>query len=430
MLSDSAPAKEPKLNGIKAIFRSLNSRNYRLFFTGQTASLIGTWIQRLALPWLVYNLSGSAVLLGIMGFAEQIPIFLLGPVSGVVSDRFNKYKILLITQILSMFQALVLTIFYFTGIIEIWHIIVLGIFLGIINAFDMPSRQALLVEMVDKREDLGNAIALNSSMVNAARLVGPSIAGILIAATNEGICFLINGISYLFVIISLLMMKIPPKKIQTAKTKVLQGFKDGFSYAFGSKPIRSIILLLGLVSLMGMPYAVLMPVFVKKVLHADSHVFGFLMGGSGVGALCGALYLASRKKVAGLEKLIPIFAATFGAGIVALSFSRIFIVSLILMLISGFGMIMNMASSNTIIQTIVDDDKRGRVMSFYSMAFIGTAPIGSLMAGSLAEIIGVTETMMIGGLCCILGAAIYASKLPGIIEAIRPVYQKLGIIEE
>jgi MFS family permease len=419
-----------KLTGLKSIFRSLRYRNYRLFFGGQSLSLIGTWIQRIALPWLVYRLTGSAFLLGVVGFAGQIPAFLLAPFAGVLTDRWNRYHILIATQVLAMIQALVLALLFFIGAIEVWHIILLAIFMGFINAFDMPARQAFVVEMVEKKEDLGNAIALNSSMVNSARLLGPSVAGVLIAATNEGTCFLINGLSYLFVIVSLLMMKVTPRKISVRDTQVFRGLKEGFSYAFGFAPIRAILLLLALVSFMGMPYTVLMPVFAKEILHGGSHTFGFLMGASGIGALSGALYLASRKSILGLGKIIPLSAAIFGCGLIAFSLSRLFLLSLALMLVAGLGMIMQMASSNTIIQTIVDDDKRGRVMSFYMMAFIGAAPFGSLLAGGLASVIGAPNTLLIGGVLCILGAVAFAHKLPDLRKLVRPIYIKLGIISE
>ncbi len=417
-------------SGLKMIFRSLRYRNYRLFFGGQGISLIGTWIQRLAMPWLVYRLTGSALLLGIVSFAGQIPALLLAPLAGVLTDRWNRHHILIITQILAMLQALVLALLFFLGVIQIWHILVLSIFLGCINAFDMPTRQAFVVEMVEGKQDLSNAIALNSSMVNSARLLGPSIAGVLIALSNEGTCFLINGLSYLIVIASLLLMRVSPRKISGRNTHVWQGFKEGISYVFGFAPIRSIILLLSLVSLMGMPYIVLMPVFVKEILKGDSHTFGFLMGASGTGALAGALYLASRRTVLGLDKLIPLSVATFGVGLVAFALSRFFWLSLPLMLITGLGMIMQMTSSNTILQTIVDDDKRGRVMSFFFMAFMGTMPFGSLLAGVLADSIGAPNTLIIGGIACILGAIVFATRLPGLREMMRPIYVRLGIIPE
>jgi len=416
--------------GFKVIFRSLQYRNYRLFFVGQTISLVGTWIQRIATPWLVYRLSRSPFLLGVVGFAGQIPTFLLAPFAGVLTDKWNRYHILIIAQILAMIQALILALLFFTGVIKVWHIILLGILLGCVNAFDMPARQSFVVDMIEKKEDLGNAIALNSSMVNGARLLGPSIAGVLIAATGEGICFLINGLSYLFVIAFLLMMKINLRKIKDQNSNVLLDLKEGFSYTFGFPPIRSVILLLGLVSLMGMPYTLLMPVFAKEILRGGPHTFGFLMGASGVGALMGALYLASRKNVLGLGKIVPLSAAIFGFGLIAFSLSRIFLLSLILMVVVGLGMMMQMASSNTILQTLVEDDKRGRVMSFYTMAFMGTAPFGSLLAGGLASSLGAPNTLIIGGICCILGAVIFARQLPVLKSMAHPIYVRLGIIPE
>ena len=410
------------------IFRSFQYRNYRLFFGGQSISLIGTWIQRIATPWLVYHLTSSVFLLGLVGFAGQIPTFIIAPFAGVMTDRWNRYHILIGTQIAAMTQALILAILYFAGIIHIWHIVVLNIFLGCVNAFDTPARQSFVIQMVEKKEDLGNAIALNSSMVNGARLLGPSIAGILIALTGEGICFLLNAISYLFVIASLLFMKVKPRKITRKDTHVFKEMKEGFSYAFGFMPMKYIIFLLSTVSLMGMQYTVLMPVFAKEILHGGSHTFGFLMGASGLGALTGALYLASRKNVIGLFRIIPLAAGIFGLGLITLSFSRFFLLSLAIMVIVGLGMMLQMASSNTILQTIVDDDKRGRVMSFYTMAFMGAAPFGSILAGSLAKIIGVSDTILVGGISCILGAAIFAYKLPELNKIISSVYVRLNYI--
>jgi MFS family permease len=419
-----------KPSGLNITFRSLRYRNYRLFFGGQSLSLIGTWIQRIALPWLVYRLTGSAFLLGLVSFSGQIPTFLLAPFTGVLSDRWNRYHILIATQILAMVQALILATLFFTGVITVIHIIILSVLLGCINAFDIPARQAFVIEMVEKHEDLGNAIALNSSMVNGARLLGPSIAGILIASTGEGMCFLINALSYFFVIASLAFMKVKPRIKKNKHPRVLQSMKEGFSYTFGFAPIKSIILLLGLVSLMGMPYTVLMPVFAKEILHGGSHTFGFLMGASGIGALTGAIYLASRRGVLGLGKIIPFAAGMFGFGLVTFSLSRIFLLSLILMVIIGMGMMLQMATSNTIIQTIVDEDKRGRVMSIYAMAFMGTAPFGSFLAGSIASVLGAPNTLIIGGILCISGALVFASRLKNLRTIVRPVYIRLGIIPE
>ncbi len=416
------------VSGFKSTFRSLKYRNYRLYFTGQSISLIGTWIQRITVPWLVYHLTDSAFLLGVVSFAGQIPTFLIAPFAGVLTDRLNRYHLLILTQVAAMIQAFLLAFLYLSGYIAVWHVVVLSVILGIINAFDVPVRQSFMIEMIDKKEDLANAIALNSSMVNGARLLGPSIAGLLIALTGEGFCFLINGVSYLFVIASLFMMKIVPRKAHNKNKHVIKELKEGFSYTFGFPPIRYLILLLALVSLTAMPYTVLMPVFAKEVLHGGSHTFGFLMGASGAGALLGALYLASRKNVLGLDKVIAIATGTFGLSLVAFSFSRFFTLSLVLMVLVGLGMMLQMASSNTIIQTVVDDDKRGRVMSFYTMAFMGTTPFGSFIAGSLASKLGAPETILIGGIVCVLGTVVFSRKLPRFNETVRPVYVKLGLI--
>jgi MFS family permease len=418
------------LKGHQVIFRSLRYRNYRLFFMGQILSLIGTWMQQIALPWLVYRLTGSAFLLGIVGFSSQIPALLLAPLAGVLSDRWNRYYILLITQTLSMLQAFILGILFFIGDIHVWQIILLAIFLGLINAFDMPTRQAFVIQLVEKREDLSNAIALNSTMFNSARLIGPTIAGIIIAVSSEGVCFILNGVSFLFVIASLLLMKISPGIAKPLKKPVLHDLKEGFSYVIGFLPLRYIMLLLSLVSLIGMPYSVLMPVFASKILGGGSVTLGFLMASAGAGALTGAIYLASRKTVLGLGKIIPISTATFGLGLIAFSLSRMLWLSLPLMFFTGLGMMTQMVASNTIIQTIVDEDKRGRIMSIYVMSFIGTAPLGSLLAGSLASTIGAPNTLLIGGALCVFAAAAFARKLPIIRKNVRPIYIKLGIISE
>lgn len=365
-----------------------------------------------------------------VGFAGQIPTFLLAPLAGVLVDRWNLHRILVITQALSMIQSFFLAILALTGVITVWHIIILNVFQGLINAFDTPARQSFIVEMVEDKKDLANAIALNSSMFNSARLLGPAVAGVLIAAVGEGICFLIDGVSYLAVIASLLAMNISVKKAEKTVPDVLQGLREGFSYAFGFAPIRAILLFLALVSLMGMPYTVLMPVMAKDVLHGEAHTLGFLTAASGMGALAGAVYLASRQSVLGLGKIIALAGSGFGLALVAFSLSRRLWLSLLLMLLTGFGMMVQMAASNTMLQTIVDDDKRGRIMSFYAMAFLGMAPFGSLFAGGLASKIGAPMTIMIGGIACILGAIVYARKLPILRKLVRPIYAKLGIIPE
>jgi MFS family permease len=413
--------------GLAFMLRALKHRNYKLFFSGQSISLIGTWMTRIATSWLVYRLSGSAWLLGVVGFAGQIPSFVLAPFAGVWVDRWDRHRLLVVTQVLALLQSLAMGILALTGVIKIWHIIVLSVFQGLINAFDMPARQAFVVEMVEKRDDLANAIALNSSMVNAARLLGPSIGGVIIAAVGEGWCFMIDAISYLAVIASLLAMKLTPRMSLPANgANVLEQLREGWRYAFGFAPIRDLLLLLALVSLVGMPYTVLMPVFANEVLRGGPNTLGLLMAASGVGALVGALFLASRKSVLGLGKFIPLMAGAFGGGLMAFSFSRSLWLSLLLMIVTGLGFMVQMAASNT----IVDEDKRGRVMSFYTMAFMGTAPFGSLLAGSVADSIGAPRTLFFGGLCCVLGALWFAKSLPSLRQEVRPIYVRIGILPQ
>jgi len=414
----------------KFILRALHHKNYRLFFGGQGISLTGTWMQQIAMSWLVYRLTNSALLLGIVGFSSQIPIFLLASVAGVYADRWNRHRMLVVTQTLSMIQALTLALLTLTGTIEVWHIIVLSTFLGVINAFDMPTRQSFLVEIIDKAEDLGNAIALNSFMFNGARLIGPSIAGILIGYLGEGICFLLNGISFVGIIIALLMMNVPKKEKVARTSRLWEALREGYSYAFGFAPIRYILLQLGLMSFMGMSYTVLMPIFAKDILHGGPHTLGFLMAASGIGALIGSIYLASRRTILGLGRLIAYASGIFGIGIIAFSLSGMLIVSLCMMFITGFGMIVQMASSNTILQSIVEEDKRGRVMSIYATAFIGMAPLGNLFAGTLASWIGAPYTLIISGATCIIGSLFFALKLPQIRKKVRPIYVRMGIISE
>jgi MFS family permease len=414
----------------KLIIRALRYRNYRLFFAGQSISLIGTWMQQIALSWLVYRLTHSTFLLGLVGFAGQIPTFFLAPFAGAFADRWNRHAILILTQTLAMVQAFVLSFLVLTGMVMMWHVVILNLFLGIINAFDMPTRQSFVVEMIEDKKDLPNAIALNSSMVNGARLLGPSVAGIFIALVGEGICFLVNGISYVAVIASLLLMNFVPKNVKPRTTQVWHEIKEGFHYASGFEPIKAILFMVALVSLMGMPYTVLMPVFAKDILHGGPDAFGFLMGSAGVGALGGVLYLASKKSVLGLGRLIPLAASIFGLGLVAFSFSRVFWFSLILLLVIGLGQMVQFASSNTLLQTIVDDDKRGRIMSFFTTAFMGMTPFGSLFAGAVASKIGAPGTIFVGGMACLAGAALFTKRLPALREKVRPIYIKMGIIPE
>jgi len=413
------------------IFRALSHKNYRLFFAGQSISLIGTWMTRIATSWLVYRLTGSALLLGVVGFSGQIPSFVLAPFAGVLVDRWNRHRLLVVTQVLALVQSLALAVLTLAGVIKIWHVIVLSVLQGLINAFDMPARQAFVVEMVDRREDLANAIALNSSMVNAARLLGPSIGGVVIAAVGEGWCFMTDAISYLAVIASLLAMTLNPRMMRAIKNaNMLAQLREGWNYAARFAPIRNVLILLALVSLVGMPYTVLMPVFANDVLHGGPSMLGWLMAASGVGALAGALTLAARRSVLGLGKYIPLTAAAFGAGLVAFSFTRVTWLALLLMVVTGFGFMIQMAASNTVLQTIVEEDKRGRVMSFYTMAFMGTAPFGSLLAGSVAERIGAPHTLFFGGIGCVLGAVWFASTLASLRRDVIPIYIRIGILPE
>jgi MFS family permease len=423
--TDHKPGDKP---GISRAWRSLRHRNFRLYFGGQSISLIGTWMTRLATSWLVYRLTGSAFLLGVVGFAGQIPTFLFAPFAGVWVDRLDRRQVLLVTQILAMVQSLALAFLTIARHINIQEIIWLSAFQGLINAFDMPARQAFLVQMVEDKQDLGNAIAINSSMVNLARLIGPSLAGALIAISGEGACFLIDGISYIAVIASLVAMRLTPIVVKATKDSMLVQLKEGWTYVSGFAPVRTILLLFAIVSLMGWPFTVLMPIFAGKILKGGPHTLGILMGALGIGALVSATSLAVRKSVLGLGKMIPISTAMLGVGLICFSMSRILWASLLLMLVCGFGMMQQMAASNTIIQTIVEDDKRGRVMSFYAMAFVGMAPFGSLLAGVLARAIGAPFTVMLSGACCVVGAAWFASQLGSIRKLIHPIYIDLGIL--
>lgn len=424
----SKPRQRSRTNW-RLVVRALQHRNYRLFFGGQGVSLIGTWMTRVATGWLVYRLTHSAFLLGLVSFAGQIPILLLGSIAGVWVDRLNRHRVLIVTQILSMLESFVLAGLALAGVINVTEVILLNLFQGAVNAFDMPARQAFVVEMVESKQDLPNAIALNSSLVNAARLVGPSVAGLLIAAVGEGYCFLLDGFSYMAVIASLLAMSLVPWT-PGAHGSVRSELREGWDYVRGSRPIWSILLLLSLVSLVGMPYTALMPIFAGSILHGGAHTFGFLMGATGVGALIGAVTLAARKSVLGLGRLISITAAGFGASLVAFAASRQLWLSLLLLVVTGYSFMQQMASSNTILQTISEDAKRGRVMSFYAMAFSGVAPFGSLIAGAVAVRIGAPQTLMIGGMVCVLGGALFAWQLPGLRRIVRPIYVQMGILPE
>ncbi|PLZ08784.1 MFS transporter [Fischerella thermalis] len=412
----------------QVLLPALRSRNYRLFFAGQGISLIGTWMTQTATIWLVYSLTQSPLMLGLVGFSSQIPSFILAPFGGVFVDRFSRHRTLIGTQILSMIQSLALAILALTGVIHIWHIIVLSLFQGIISAFDAPARQAFVVDLVERQEDLANAIAINSTMFNGARLVGPAIGGLLVAGVGAAYCFLIDGLSYIAVIIALLAMRIKPQKTIASMSNPLQQIKEGFLYAFGFAPIRALLLLSALVSFFGLQYTVLVPVFAEKILQGSAETLGFLMAASGVGALAGGIYLASRKSILGLGRLIVVGPAILGIGLITFSLSRYLPLSLFTMLFVGLGTIFQVAAGNTVLQTIVEDEKRGRVMSLLTMSFLGTIPLGNLLGGALADLIGATNTLIIDGVVCILGSIYFMKKLPSLRQLIRPIYVEIGII--
>ncbi|MGA9838174.1 MAG: MFS transporter [Gemmatimonadaceae bacterium] len=413
-----------------AIARALAHRNYRLFFGGQSVSLIGTWITRTATAWLVYRLTGSAMLLGVVGFAGQIPTLILAPFTGVLVDRWNRQRILVATQILSMVQSLALAILALAGVITVAEVIALQLLQGIINAFDTPARQAFVVNMVEDRNDLPNAIALNSTMVNGSRIIGPSIGGLLIAGFGEGWCFMVDAISYLAVIASLFAMRLDRDVPGPFDTHLLEELRDGFRYVSAFLPIRTVLLLLALVSTMGMPYTVLMPAVAREILHGGPHTYGFLLTASGMGAMVGALYLASRTSVVGLERAIAAAACTFGAGLIAFALSHTLWLSLLVLPIAGAGMMITMASTNTFLQTIVEERLRGRVMAFYAMAFLGTAPIGSLLAGIVADQWGVPTTIVIGGAMCVAGGIAFGLWLPRFRALVLPIYIARGVLPD
>ena len=416
-------------SGMITVFRSLRHRNFKLYFVGQGISLIGSSMQDVAISWLVYRLTGSVFMLGLVGFATQFPKFAFAPVAGAMVDRCKRHRLLIITQTFSLLQAIVLAFLVLAGVEEIWLIVILSLVVGFIHAVDMPLRHAFLVEMVEDRGDLGNAVALNSTIFNVSRLIGPSIAGILIATVGEGVCFLVNGLSFIPIIAALLAMKIISKISQTKETNFLKSLKEGFSYVFGFVPIRYIMLLLALASLMGAPYSTLMPVFAKDVLNGGPYELGFLTAAAGGGATLGAVYLASRKSAVGLWKIIPFAAATFGIGLVVFSTSNVLAFSFIFILIAGFGTMVHTTSSNTILQNITDDDKRGRVMAFFMMAIAGMSTFGNLLVGSLASGIGAPNTL-IGGISCILGAILFAVKLPALKKILCATHARKDMISE
>ena len=407
---------------------ALKSRNYQLFFAGQGISLIGTWMTQVATIWLVYQLTNSALLLGVVGFIGQIPSLFLSPFGGVLVDRWNTRKILVTTQVLAMIQSLALAVLALTGTISIGHIIFLSLFQGVINALDAPARQTFVPEMIERKADLASAIALNSSLVNGGRLVGPAIAGVIIARVGASYCFLIDGLSYIAVIAALLAMRLKSKPKTIPTGSAIERVKAGFVYAFGFPPIRAILQLLALFSLVAMPYVTLLPIFATKILKGDAHTLGFIMAASGIGALFGGAYLSTRKSVVGLGNVIALAPAVSGVGIVAFGVSRTLWFSLLMCFVIGLGSILLISSSNILIQTLVEDDKRGRVMSIFTMSFLGIVPFGNLLTGISADRIGATNTLVVGGALSIAATIIFSQQLPTLRRIVRPVYQKIGIL--
>ncbi len=413
---------------LKSLLRSLSHRNFRLFFAGQSISLIGTWMQQIAMSWLVFQLTGSSFQLGLVLFCGQIPALFLSPVAGVLVDRWNRRRLLLLTQTLAMAQAFLLAYLDMSGAVAVWQIWPLALFLGIVNAFDMTGRQAFLSDMVTNRQDLGNAIALNSSIMNGARLLGPSLAGLLLAKTSAGMCFLVNGFSYVAVLMALLAMRLGPRAVPTRHKKLREGVQEGFAYAFGFAPIRIILLAVCVTSIAGSSYTVLLPQFAAHNLHGNARTLGLLSGATGLGALAGAIFLAARPSVVGLGKWIWIGLALMGAGLVAFAQTAQLGTGMAVLAVIGFGMMVQMAASNTMLQTIADEDKRGRVMSFYTMGFLGMAPLGSLLTGWLTARLGVFSALMLNGSVCLVFAALFCALLPRLRELIRPIYVRLKIL--
>jgi len=412
------------------LWRSLRHRNYRLYLIGQLVSVCGTWMQQVAQSWLVYRLTGSATLLGLVGFATQIPVFGLGALGGVISDRYSSHRVAVWTQSAALLQAIILSGLTLTGWIQPLHIILLGVILGVVNAFDMPARQALMHKLVAV-DDLPNAVALNSSMINAARIIGPGLAGIVVAKLGEGTCFLINAVSYLAVIVALLAMKLAPQEAApTKQLSLAHSLAEGIRYTLDTVPIRDVLLLLSVVGVMGMPYITLMPVFAADIHKSGADALGLMMGAIGLGALVGALGLARRKSVIGLGRVIAIATTGFGLALIAFSFSKLFWLSLLLLTGVGMGWMVQIAACNTALQTLADDAMRGRVMSLFSMMLVGMAPFGSLIAGWASDRIGAPLVVAVGGAGCALAGLVFARHLPRLVAAARPILIARGIIIE
>ena len=407
--------------------RAFRYRNFRLYFFGQSLSLLGTWIQQVAMSWLVYRMTGSAFLLGVTAFASQVPILIFAPLGGLWADRFDRRKLLIATQLLALLQAMVLALLTYLGSIEVWHVLVMAVLLGIVMATDTPVRQSFVSELVPAKQDLPAAIAMNGFVQNAGRMIGPSIAGILIAVSSEAFCFFANGLSKIAVVVIVALMQIDVRATKAASAPILRGLKEGVLYAAGLLPIRLLLPIVALMSFMASPYQALMPIFAAEVFQGDARMLGFLIGAAGFGGSSGLIYLASRKDVRGLSSHIVIGAALAGVGLMVFGESKLLWLSLIAIMLTGFGIILVAMGSSMILQTIVEDEKRGRVMSFFTVAFLGMSPLGSLAAGSLAHSIGAGHTLFIGGACCVMGAFALWRQLPRLRARIREIYAQIGV---
>ncbi|MCE5325576.1 MAG: MFS transporter [Planctomycetaceae bacterium] len=443
MSSVEPPIPSQSLPRWRTLVRALGHRNYKLFFLGQGTSLIGTWVQRTALAWLVYRMTGSEWLLGVVGFAGSILTFLVAPFAGVLADRVNRRGALILTQVLAMVQAFALGALALSGAIEVWHIIALAAVMGLINAFDIPIRQSFVVEMLEKKDDLPNAIALNSFLVNAAKLVGPVLAGWLIyvlspaqtaaasenyRALGEGRAFLINGATFLAVVAALLAMRVRPGPPRPPRRGILHTLREGLNYSMGFAPIRAILLLLALTSLLGTPYTVLLPVFAKDIFHGGPATLGFLTAATGLGALAGGVLLAWRTSARGLGRIMAAASVLFAAALALFALSANLYLSLSLLVVVGFAFMIQMVASNTLLQTIVDDDKRGRVMSLYTVCFMGMMPFGSLLSGWLAHWLGAPGAVLVGAGGCAAAGIAFALRLPALGRATHPIYIQKGLI--
>lgn len=412
---------------LRDMFLALTVKNYRMYFAGQGISLIGTWMQRTTMGWFVYRITGSALLLGLIGFLSQIPAVFIGPFAGVWADRWNRLTIIKVTQTASLLQATILAILVITNNIQIWHLIVLSLMQGVIESIDAPARQAFVLELVQKRSLLTNAIALNSAMFNGARLIGPSLAGIIIAVSNEGYCFLLNGLSYLAVILTLFLIKVPIREYVVSTETMLTKIKAGWQYAFTNMPIRFLLSNIAVATMFGMSYATLMPIFARDILKGDAKTLGYIMSMAGVGALCGAMYLAAQKSIAALGKKMVYALMMLSVTLIVFSYSTVLAINLGLMLLIGLGMMFQMATSNTILQTVVDDKMRGRVMSLHSMTFMTFAPFGSLLAGFLSKHFGAPNALRFGAIVCLIWAGYSLVNLKKFIQAVNSMLKKHDI---